>query len=45
MNWKKFDQMDLNEEAINELESNYLKITQAQELQSLLQMASTAFIG
>jgi DNA repair protein RecN (Recombination protein N) len=36
----KLEQIDLSEEAIAELESNYLKITQAQELQSLLQMAS-----
>ena len=36
----KLEQIDLSEEAISELESNYLKITQAQELQSLLQASS-----
>lgn len=37
---KKLEQIELSEEAITELESNYLKITQAQELQSLLQQCT-----
>lgn len=34
----KMEQLDLNEEAIAELESNFTKISQSQELQSMLQM-------
>jgi len=41
----KMEQLDLSEAAISELESNFTKMSQSQELQSMLQMCEDIFTG
>ncbi|MDA0848333.1 MAG: DNA repair protein RecN [Verrucomicrobia bacterium] len=41
----KMEQLDLNEAAISELESNFTKMSQSQELQSMLQMCEDIVTG